>query len=151
MTATAAKLTKIQTEALRKLHAGQRPFCRSAQTHNALSHAGLIDFERGRGWVITNAGLDAIGVETDQGEIADWKTVIASVCPCGHGHRFADYCTDEACDCSGYRPSCIDLVFSPSARVWGLRKATEVTVLPLDRPRRTSRQARVAAIRSVAR
>lgn len=57
------KLTKIQTEALRNLYAGQLPFCRSVQTHNALSHAGLIDFEHGRGWVITNAGLDAIGVE----------------------------------------------------------------------------------------
>lgn len=61
MTAT-AKLTKIQAEALRNLYAGQLPFCRSAQTHNALSHAGFIDFECGRGWVITNAGLNAIGV-----------------------------------------------------------------------------------------
>lgn len=82
--------------------------------------------------------------------ITDWKTTITSVCPCGHGHRFADNCTVEACDCGGYRPSGIDLIFSPSAQVWGLRKGSEVTVLPLDRPRRTSRQARVAAIRSAA-
>lgn len=65
MTATATKLTKVQTEALHNLYAGQLPFCRSAQTHNALSRAGLIDFEHGRGWVLTSAGLDAIGVEVE--------------------------------------------------------------------------------------
>jgi hypothetical protein len=81
---------------------------------------------------------------------ADWNTTIANVCPCGHGHEGVDHCTVEDCDCVGYRPSAIDLVFSPSAQLWGLRKADEITVLPLDRPRRTSRQARVAAIRSAA-
>ena len=88
---------------------------------------------------------------TGQVSIADWKTAIASVCPCGHGHKFVDHCTVEDCDCVGYRPSGIDLVFSPGAQLWGLRKGDEVTTLPLDRPRRTSRQARVAAIRSAAR
>ncbi|MFG2412260.1 hypothetical protein [Streptomyces goshikiensis] len=86
----------------------------------------------------------------EQAVVADWKTTIVSVCPCGHGHAFVDHCTVEDCDCAGYRPSAIDLVFSPDAQVWGLRKANEITVLPLDRPGRTSRQARVAAIRSAA-
>lgn len=83
--------------------------------------------------------------------ITDWRTTIANVCPCGHGHKFADYCTDETCDCSGYRPSRIDLVFSPSVQVWGLRDSDKVTTLPLDRPGRTSREARVAAIRAATR
>jgi hypothetical protein len=68
MTATDTKLTKVQDEALRNLYAGRLPFCRSAQTHNALSRAGLIDFESGHGWVVTNAGLDAIGVEVSAEE-----------------------------------------------------------------------------------
>ena len=93
---------------------------------------------------------DEGGTTASPAGITDWKTVIASVCTCGHGHGFAACCTDEACDCGGYRPSRIDLVFSPGAQVWGLRKGNEVTVLPLDRLRRTSRQARVAAIRSAA-
>lgn len=84
----------------------------------------------------------------EQAVITDWKIIIASACPCGHGHGFVDHCTVEDCDCAGYRPSAIDLVFSPSAQVWGLRKGSKVTVLPKDRPRRTSRKARVAAIRS---
>jgi hypothetical protein len=54
------KLTKIQAEALCNLHAGRLPFCRSAQTHDALSRYGYIDFVTGRGWVITDAGLEAI-------------------------------------------------------------------------------------------
>jgi hypothetical protein len=86
----------------------------------------------------------------EQAVITDWNAIIASVCPCGHGHRFVNHCTVEACDCGGYRPSAIDLVFSPSAQVWGLRKGNKVTVLPKDRPGRTSRQARVTAIRSAA-
>ncbi|WP_420032252.1 hypothetical protein ACN2WE_05160 [Streptomyces sp. cg28] len=59
---TIVKPTKPQAEALRKLHAGQSPFCRSAQTFNALSRNGYIDFATGRGWVITEAGLEALSI-----------------------------------------------------------------------------------------
>lgn len=78
----------------------------------------------------------------------EWTTIIASICPCGHGHRFADFCTSETCDCGGYRPSGVDLVFFPGAQDWGLRKNGRIVVIPKDRPGRTSRQARVAAIRA---
>jgi hypothetical protein len=83
--------------------------------------------------------------------ITDWTTTIANVCPCGHGHKFADHCTVETCGCTGYRASGVDLVFSPAAQLWGLRIAGEVTALPNDRCRRTSREARVAAIRTATR
>lgn len=62
MTTTATQPTKIQAEALRNLHAGHRNCFRSVRTQNALAEMELIYFDHGRGWVLTDAGLDAIGV-----------------------------------------------------------------------------------------
>ncbi|MFD7705665.1 hypothetical protein [Streptomyces sp. NPDC059786] len=82
-----------------------------------------------------------------QAEITDWRTVIAAVCRCGHGHQITQ-CAGEDCDCSGCTGSNVDLLFSPTAQTWGLRAGGDITVLPKDRGRRTSRQLRVAAIRA---
>lgn len=79
----------------------------------------------------------------------DWVTAIADACPCGHGHNRVQ-CTVEACDCSGYRASGVDLVFSVSAKTWGLRAGGKVAILPKGRNGRTSRQVRVDAIRAAA-
>lgn len=81
------------------------------------------------------------------------ETVLTSqdnVCTCGHGHKVTE-CMAE-CDCNGYRPSGLDIVFAPGAKVWGVRnRATrETEFLPRVSSRRASRAARVAAVRRLA-